>query len=85
MGICASCFKKPLEGFAGFEGEVTMGPDTPSPNLGRKGEKIQIDKSGKSASGAGLAQCAVELEQDKAYWETRVRIHHPPPLQCSSV
>lgn len=59
-----------MEGFAGYQGEVLV--DVPSPKLGRKGDKIEIDAAGTGASGEGLVQCAVQLEQDKAYWEIKV-------------
>lgn len=56
-----------MEGF----GNVPVA-DTPSPKLGRKGQKVNIDGSGTGISGAGIATCAVMMEQDKAYWEIKV-------------
>ena len=64
MGCLQTCFKN-----SNLE-EVSI--DQPTPKLGLKGDKVKVDGSGTSASGVGLAMCAVELEQDKAYWEVKV-------------
>jgi len=73
MGACLQhCFKSNLEGFGG----QTAVKEPPSPVLGRKGDNVNVAK-GTTISGAGLATCAVEMEQDKAYWEVKVTKNGP--------